>query len=318
MSNDFSEQQSILKQTRIDQGLSLEMVHEATKIPLDVLRAIEEGYKVRTLSPFYYNAFIKTYAKYLDVDPDMAVNQFKEQESKKGMRLTTKPPPKKEFVPPKSKLSKEMEKYWTPQRRAKVLKIIGGLIALFIALKVLVFIVGAFGGWIQSWGEKSNDTVVKQPVLESVSVMPNTNKTLLPKTEKQKESAASEPVLKSEAVSTPKPQAKKETPPARTQPVAQTNQTSSTAPISAGVTVTVRATRDAFLIVKADGSTVFQSSLFKGAVETWNATEKIVISGKNIGYLEFEVNGRMIGGLSRGDSKAKKVTITENGLSVQK
>src|SRR6185295_12967123 len=59
---------TFLKQCRQEQGHSLEAVHEATKIPLDVLRGIEEGYKVRTLSPFYYKGFLKLYANYLNVE----------------------------------------------------------------------------------------------------------------------------------------------------------------------------------------------------------------------------------------------------------
>lgn len=57
----------LLKEARQSQGLALESVHEATKIPMDVLRAIEEGYTVRTLSPFYLKGFIKMYAQYLNV-----------------------------------------------------------------------------------------------------------------------------------------------------------------------------------------------------------------------------------------------------------
>jgi cytoskeletal protein RodZ len=59
---------NILKEARQEQGLSLETVHETTKIPLDALRAIEEGYKIRSLSTFYYNGFVKIYAKFLGLD----------------------------------------------------------------------------------------------------------------------------------------------------------------------------------------------------------------------------------------------------------
>ena len=59
---------AILKKEREERGMALETVHETTKIPLDALRAIEEDYKVRTLSEFYYKSFIKIYAKYLDMD----------------------------------------------------------------------------------------------------------------------------------------------------------------------------------------------------------------------------------------------------------
>ena len=44
-----SQKGQILKKAREAKGLGLDVVHEATKIPMDVLRAIEEGYTVRTL-----------------------------------------------------------------------------------------------------------------------------------------------------------------------------------------------------------------------------------------------------------------------------
>ena len=59
---------SILKSTREAKGLTLEIVHEATKIPMDALWAIEEGYSVRILSPFYYRGFIKIYAEFLGLN----------------------------------------------------------------------------------------------------------------------------------------------------------------------------------------------------------------------------------------------------------
>ena len=38
-----NDKSSILKTTRLARGLTLEIVHEATKIPMDALKAIEEG-----------------------------------------------------------------------------------------------------------------------------------------------------------------------------------------------------------------------------------------------------------------------------------
>lgn len=59
----------LLKEARERQGMTIEMVHEVTKIPMDSLKAIEEGYKVRTLSPFYYKSFVKIYAQLVGLDP---------------------------------------------------------------------------------------------------------------------------------------------------------------------------------------------------------------------------------------------------------
>src|SRR5271165_5720806 len=71
-----SERPTILKDTREGKGLTLEIVHEATKIPMDVLRAIEEGYSVRILSPFYYRGFIKIYSEFLGLDVGEMYKQY--------------------------------------------------------------------------------------------------------------------------------------------------------------------------------------------------------------------------------------------------
>ncbi|MBF0123301.1 MAG: helix-turn-helix domain-containing protein, partial [Candidatus Omnitrophica bacterium] len=63
----------ILKAEREKRALSLDIIHETTKIPMDSLRAIEEGYKIRTLSTFYYKSFVKIYAKYLGMDADKII-----------------------------------------------------------------------------------------------------------------------------------------------------------------------------------------------------------------------------------------------------
>lgn len=71
-----NEKSSILKTTREAKGLTLEIVHEATKIPMDALRAIEEGYSVRILSPFYYRGFIKIYSEFLGLNVGEMYKQY--------------------------------------------------------------------------------------------------------------------------------------------------------------------------------------------------------------------------------------------------
>src|SRR5271154_3995125 len=81
----ISHKPSILKDTREAKGLTLEIVHEATKIPMDALKAIEEGYSVRILSPFYYRGFIKIYAEFLGLDLQETYKQY-------GLDQTSKAP----------------------------------------------------------------------------------------------------------------------------------------------------------------------------------------------------------------------------------
>ncbi len=80
--------------------------------------------------------------------------------------------------------------------------------------------------------------------------------------------------------------------------------------------MTVRATKDSWFQVKADGKTVFQSTLRSGRSESWAAKESLEISGKNINQLEYEVNGRFMGALGRKDRQAKKLVITKDGMTV--
>src|SRR5271166_3461881 len=80
---------SILKNTREAKGLTLEIVHEATKIPMDALRAIEEGYSSRILSPFYYRGFIKIYAVFLGLDVGEMYKEYGLDQSPKNTSSAT-------------------------------------------------------------------------------------------------------------------------------------------------------------------------------------------------------------------------------------
>ena len=84
------------------------------------------------------------------------------------------------------------------------------------------------------------------------------------------------------------------------------------------VSITVRAQTSTWINVRADGVGVFQGHLKKGTASSWHGVKKIELSAKDIGALEFEVNGRNIGKLARRDLKAKKVIVTPEGLNVEK
>src|SRR5580692_7322301 len=88
--------------------MTLEIVHEATKIPMDALKAIEEGYSVRILSPFYYRGFIKIYAEFLGLDVKEMYRQYGLDEPAKPVPSAVvppsptfkQPPPKRPPAPP--------------------------------------------------------------------------------------------------------------------------------------------------------------------------------------------------------------------------
>lgn len=66
-----------LKKIRLEKGLSLEQVHKATKVHLNILKAIEEDNLVN-FNPVYIKGFIKIYCKCLDVSPRDCIPDYKE------------------------------------------------------------------------------------------------------------------------------------------------------------------------------------------------------------------------------------------------
>ncbi len=291
---------TILKRAREEKGLTLEMVQEATKIPLDSLRAIEEGYSVRTLSPFYYKGFVKIYSQYLDVDiTEVLGNDFKVQETTADLMRKM---PVEEI-----NFSSWYDKFLTRQRKRQIVIYVGIAILAFILFKIVMGI----AGWVQDQSSKKKPAVVQVETPRKVQDKTRRSEAVeaaLAKTEaarvKAEEAVAVEVIDPSSSESA--------------NAVETAVQESTVAPVvEKEIMLTVRSKKNSWLRVKTDGKTVFQATLKQGAVETWAADDNIEISGKNLNQLEIELNGKMIGNLGR-NSNASTVVITKKGLSVIK
>lgn len=131
---------SILKSTREAKGLTLEIVHEATKIPMDALRAIEEGYSVRILSPFYYRGFIKIYAEFLGLDVGETYQQYGiDQAAKPTSSATVARKSSQDAAGPNMFLEQVQEGIafiFKPKTFKLIFKILGFLILLFLIVKM--------------------------------------------------------------------------------------------------------------------------------------------------------------------------------------
>lgn len=292
----------ILKNRRMEQGLSLEAVHETTKIPLDALKAIEEDYTIGTLSPFYIRGFVKIYSKYLGIDVSEVLEDFQKEELPK----VTKQEVDTDF---EFKIKQTLKKYLTHQRRKQIMTVLGFLLFCFVLFHAITFASRAISN------RKPKQTVKVKAEPAAVAVNPTPAVREAPPAAAEVKAAPPAPKPQATAprpkpVVRPSPQAAPQPPPPVTPPPVETPQKD--------VRLTVRAQKDSWLRVKADEKTVFQSTLSKGAVETWQADKDIVIKGKNIIHLEFELNGKMIGTLGRKNRKAKSVTFTKDGLSVTK
>ena len=131
---------SILKTTREAKGVNLEMVHEATKIPLDALRAIEQGYTTRNVSPFYHRGFIKIYAQFLELDIDTVLREYKMQETVKFVQTPPNTLTQERFQDKGQEYLKSIKAFFTPQVKRWILQGLAVVFGLWIFLKAAGFV----------------------------------------------------------------------------------------------------------------------------------------------------------------------------------
>lgn len=297
-------QGTLLKSTREARGISLRVVHEATKIPMDALRAIEEGYTVRTLAPFYLKGFIKMYAEYLKINvQDIHIEERKQERPTVSVSKPRVAPPS-----PSPVETLDLEQWFagvfTHRRKQQIAILVVAFIAFFFLFKIITF-----------FTHNRPKPVVKAQIKKEKPVVAK-SAAAAPAPVEKKPQASTSGVKASETVA-----AAVKTSPTTPAPVpspqgAFGQASAPTAQLDREIMLTVRPKKDSWLRVEADGVTVFQSALNHGKSETWLAHERIEISGKNMQQLEFELNGKLIGALSRRDYKAKKILITREGLSV--
>jgi len=275
---------SILKNTRETKGLTLEIVHEATKIPMDALRAIEEGYSVRILSPFYYRGFIKIYAEFLGLNVQEMYKEYGlDQPSKVATAVSASTKSSRKTPVGPNPFIEQAQEWSTAILNPKIFK----LILRILVFIILIFLLFKTAGCVAShWGKNSN-----QAQKHSLFFWQD-KKTESTKAFEEEKSVPATPVVKHEVL----------------QAQSENNQ----------VEVAVRATRNTWIQVKADGKVVFQMTLAKGSMESWSADNRIELSGRNIEQLDMEVNGKHIGSLGGGERRIRKVVITQEGLTVKK
>ena len=299
-------QGTLLKSTREARGISLRVVHEATKIPMDVLRAIEEGYTVRTLAPFYLKGFIKMYAEYLKIN----VQDIHTEERKQERPAVSVPKPRVAPPSPSPIETLDLEQWFagvfTHRRKQQIAILAAAFIAFFFLFKIITF-----------FTHNRPKPVVKAQIKKEKPAVAKSASAASATPEKKPQASTSGVKASETAAAAVKTSPKTTTPATVPSPQGAFGQASApTAQLNKEIMLTVRAKKDSWLRVEADGVTVFQSALNRGKSETWLAHDKIEISGKNMQQLEFELNGKLIGALSRRDYKAKKILITREGLSV--
>jgi len=321
-----------LKELRESKGIDLKTVHEETKIPLDVLKAIEEGYTVRVISPFYFKGFTKMYAQYLGADAkelqeesratDAAVNKEESPEKKDNGPLIKETKKKIRFT------SDSTNEFINRKTQKQIVQVVGILLIAFI-----VFRIGGCIIRILPKEDRITNIAKERKKLQDVSqkrekrifdVKPKKDikKLVDPKDKKEEPAQKVVPAVeKKEAEKVSDPQPKVEAPKATPVTVEKKEEVKTKPKVEEKiekVVLVIRSKRHGWLQVKADGKVVFQSTIKEGMTEKWEANKTIEISGKSIHYLDFEVNGKNLGGLSSAHKNSRRVVITKDGLSVKK
>jgi len=124
---------SLLKNTREAKGLTLDIVHEATKIPLDALKAIEEGYSVRMLTPFYYRGFLKIYAEFLGLDPVQVLSRYEVQQPKPVLPAKPAAARGNEMMEAAGEFFRQI---FSPKNRSMMVRVAGIALAVVVVLKI--------------------------------------------------------------------------------------------------------------------------------------------------------------------------------------
>jgi cytoskeletal protein RodZ len=89
-------------------------------------------------------------------------------------------------------------------------------------------------------------------------------------------------------------------------------------PQGEGIFVTITTKRDCFIRTKVEGQVVFEGILKRGTVESWKAKDKVEFKISDGSAVDVEVNGKLLPSLTRIRKPIKSLTITPQGISVEK
>jgi len=292
----------LLKETRESKGLSIETVHEMTKIPLDVMHAIEEGYTVRMVSAYYFKGFIKMYAKFLGLDPSLVLDEpmpEKPVADENEIVSVAKDPEHRKF-----------NEYIVRQGKKQMIinMVVSGIIAVIV---LIAFVVWSTHSNSNGEARPQPPKVKKESPLKKMIEKQNADRKIVEQTKPKPK--AQPKVAKKDPVKAVAPVV--ETPAA--EPIEEAPVESVKAATGKKVSLSIKSKAAGWLQVKVDGNLVFQSTLRAGTVESWQADKSIELSGKNINNLEFEVNGKVLGQLGKSDRGVRRVVITKDGLTVK-
>jgi cytoskeletal protein RodZ len=101
-------------------------------------------------------------------------------------------------------------------------------------------------------------------------------------------------------------------------PVVSTHEMTAQLAQGEGIYVTITAKKDCFVRTRVEGHIVFEGILRRGTVESWKAKEKVEFKISDGSAVDVEVNGKLLPALTRIRKPIKSLTITPQGIMVEK
>jgi len=277
-----------MQREREMRGVTLEEISESTKISTRALRALEDEDFDRLPGGIFNKGFVRAYARYLGIDEEQAVADFLAAAGE-------------EEPPPPLPESQDTEP--------------SGATANWAGLAVVVVLVAAaaVGAWklyptVHRWGARAWEARFHLKAGTPAGLKPSP--TPQPVTAGNAGTAPQPPPAGDAVAKKPQPAADPVRPPAITPPPPKP---AVSAPVEGeGFVVQIRATKDSWIQVTADGT--LSEALLKPAEEKLvRARNLVVLKTGNAGGVEVSFNGQPLPPLGS-DNQVTTVTFTPEGL----
>lgn len=284
----------LLRQAREARQLTLEQIHNQTKISVRYLAAIEEGRFDELPGEVYLKGFLRSYAEAVGLNPEAILAEYKQRKAEREAIMKQE----------ETQVGRG-QKGATPKVQVTRVQLSAVVVALVLIISGLVssLLISYFGSGGHGTSREAEVAVheTAEPAAEEREGAPEGTEPLPSETAP----GASQPAFPetgsvpgaSRALPsvTPTPSAT-----SATTAVPQLEGASaSSVPVAAPVRVSVKVIEPCWVSVNADGRLVYEGTLGAGAANSWQANRELTLKLGRPGGAEILFNGRSIGSVGK-------------------
>ena len=259
----------ILRKAREDKGIDLKEVERALKIRRRFLIALENDQPIEDLNDIYVKGFLRSYAVYLELDPDHIVQSYGSGPPQ------TESGPQPHHIPLAPSFSAMASGKTEETSRSRIWRVVIPLAGILVGAAILlVGISMARKAGPPSPAEATAAWALTQEVEASQTMSDTVGIELTPQ---------GSPTATFTPTRTPKPTS---TPTVTPTPTPE---------FYTGVTIELIAKANAWTQIRVDGKKVFEGMLEPGMRRHWRGEDRVEVRCGNAGGVEAFVNGESIG-----------------------